>query len=359
MSTHLIRRRTVLAGLLALPLAGLRAAPHPHEGALPFALTSAARARTLKARVAPAIAGQVVKAARKDAARPVHLMAEVRTGGLLKGEGGRETSQQAQEDWRQARLQALAWRLSGEMAHFEAARQLLLAWSGTYQPSFSPVDETELASLLMGYDLVQERLNGIEREQVQAFCRTLAQGYLSDPVKVGGPSTARNNWHSHRIKIGTAAAYVTGDALLVARAKERFLAHVPRNIGVGGVPFDFEQRDALHYTTYSLEPLLTTALMAQAHGDDWYGAPEARRLVEALAWLAPYAQGKKTHEEFAKSAVPFDRKRVAAGEKGFTGNWEARGAANVYLLAARFDPAWLPLALELRPPAWALALYGA
>jgi hypothetical protein len=57
--------------------------------------------------------------------------------------------------------------------------------------------------------------------------------------------------------------------------------------------------------------------------------------------------------------VPFDRKRVAAGEKGFTGNWEPRGAANVYLLAARFDPAYLSLALELRPPAWALALYGA
>ena len=92
MSTHLIRRRAVLAGLLALPLAGLRAAPRPHEGALPFALTSAVRVRTLKARVAPAIAEQVVKAARKDAARPVHLMAEVRTGGLLKGEGGRETS---------------------------------------------------------------------------------------------------------------------------------------------------------------------------------------------------------------------------------------------------------------------------
>ena len=348
----------MLAALLALPLTGLRAAPRQHEDALAFALTSSARARAFKAGVAPAIAEQVLKAARKDAARPVHLMAEVRTGGLLKGEGGREKSQQAQEDWRQARLQALAWRLSGEMAYFESARQLVLAWSNGYQPSFSPVDETELASLLMGFDLIQERLNGVEREQVRAFCRILAQGYLSEPVKVGGPSTARNNWHSHRIKIGTAAAYVTGEALLIARAKERFLAHVPRNIGAGGVPFDFEQRDALHYTTYSLEPLLTAALMAQAHGDDWYRAPQAQRLAEALAWLAPYAQGKKTHEEFAKSAVPFDRKRVAAGEKGFTGNWEPKGAANVYLLAAHFDPAYLPLALELRPPAWALALYA-
>ena len=353
----MITRRAILTGLLALPFAGMRAASAATTP--PFALTSSARAAALKTQVPAKVATQVIRAAQKAVDRPVHLMEEVRTGGLLDGEGGRKESQQAQEDWRQARLQALAWRLTGEPAYLDNARKLALAWSRGYQPSFSPVDETELASLLMGVDLIQERLSASEREQLQAFCRTLATGYLSDPVKVGGPSTARNNWHSHRIKIGTAASYLSGDAALVARAKQRFLSHVPRNIGEGGVPFDFEQRDALHYTTYSLEPLLTTALMAQAHGDDWYGAPEARRLAEALAWLAPYAQGRKTHEEFAKSAVPFDRKRVAAGEKGFTGNWETKGAANVYLLAARFDPAYLPLALELRPPAWALALYGA
>ena len=351
----MITRRGVLGGLLALPFAGVRAASA--STALPFALTSRARAAALKTQVPANVATQVIRAAQKAVDRPVHPMQAVRTGGLLDGEGGRAESQQAQEDWRQARLQALAWRLSGDAAYLDKARQLVLAWSKEYQPSFSPVDETELASLLMGVDLIQERLNAREREQVTAFCRTLAGGYLSDPVKVGGPSTARNNWHSHRIKIGTAASYLTGDMALIARAKQRFMAHVPRNIGQGGVPFDFEQRDALHYTTYSLEPLLTAALMAQAHGDDWYGAPGAQRLTEALAWLAPYAQGRQTHEEFAKSAVPFDRKRVAAGQKGFTGNWERTGAANVYLLASRFDPAYAPLARELQPPAWALALF--
>ncbi|WP_141213195.1 alginate lyase family protein [Janthinobacterium sp. PC23-8] len=352
----MISRRTVLAGLLALPLAGVRAAK-PASASLPFALTSQSRAAALRSQVPEKIAAQVLRAAHKAVERPVHLMEQVRTGGLLDGEGGRKESQQAQEDWRQARLQALAWSLSGESACLDNAHKLALAWSRSYQPSFSPIDETELASLLMGVDLIQERLSTSEREQLQAFCRTLASGYLSDPIKVGGPSTARNNWHSHRIKIGTAAAYLTGDAALVARAKERFMSHVPRNIGEDGVPFDFEQRDALHYTTYSLEPLLTAALMAKNHGDDWFAAPGARRLQEALAWLAPYAQGKKTHEEFAKSAVPFDRKRVAVGQKGFTGNWDRSGAANVYLLASRFDVSYAPLAKQLQPPAWALALF--
>ncbi|MGK5025818.1 alginate lyase family protein [Janthinobacterium sp. RB2R34] len=351
----MITRRDVLGSLLMLPFAGAFAAPR--STAQPFALTSPARAAALKTQVPSKVAMQVTRAAQKAVDRPVHMMAEVRTGGLLNGEGGRKESQQAQEDWRQARLQALAWRLSGEAACLDNARKLVLAWSRGYQPSFSPVDETELASLLMGVDLIQERLSGSEREQVQAFCRTLASGYLSDPIKVGGPSTARNNWHSHRIKIGTAAAYLSGDAALVARARERFMAHVPRNIGEGGVPFDFEQRDALHYTTYSLEPLLTAALMAKQHGDDWFADPAARRLKEALAWLTPYAQGKKTHEEFANSAVPFDRKRVAAKQKGFTGNWDRTGAANVYLLASRLDESYAPLARELQPPAWAQALF--
>lgn len=353
----MITRRSVLGGLLALPLASVRA-EKPRSEAWTFALTSQSRAAALRVQVPQKLAAQVVRAAHKAVDRPVHLMDEVRTGGLLDGEGGRKESQQAQEDWRQARLQALAWRLSGEAAYLDNARKLALAWSGSYQPSFSPVDETELASLLMGVDLIEERLSVGERAQLQAFCRTLATGYLSDPIKVGGPSTARNNWHSHRIKIGTAGAYLSGDAALVARAKERFLAHVPRNIGEGGVPFDFEQRDALHYTTYSLEPLLTAALMAKNHGDDWFGAAGAQRLKQALAWLAPYAQGRKMHEEFAKSAVPFDRKRVAAGQKGFTGNWDRTGAANVYLLASRFDGAYAPLARELQPAAWAVALFG-
>lgn len=350
-------RRLLLGGLLLLPFAGTRAAED--HAAIPFALTSRQDADALRSRVPATVARQVVRAAQKAIERPVHLMDKVRTGGLLDGEDGRAESQQAQEDWRQARLQALAWRLSGDNAHFDVARKLVLAWTGgAYQPSFSPVDETELASMLMGFDLIQQRFDQAEHRQVQAFARLLATGYLADPIKVGGPSTARNNWHSHRIKIGTAAAFVTGDAALIARAKERFLAHLPRNIGEGGVPFDFEQRDALHYATYSLEPLLTCALMAKNHGDDWYGAPGAARLGEALAWLRPYAEGRKTHAEFANSAVPFDRKRVAAKQKGFTGNWDRSGAANVYLLASRFDGAYAPLARELQPAPWALALFG-
>ena len=45
----------------------------------------------------------------------------------------------------------------------------------------------------------------------------------------------------------------------------------------------FEHVRELNLSRNGLEPLLTTALMAQAHGDDWYGAPQAQRLAEALA----------------------------------------------------------------------------
>ena len=358
MSTNTIhpQRRLLLAGLLALPFAGAYAAAQT-GGAQLFALTSPQRAASLQQRVAPQAQAELLKAAQKNLDRPLHLMPVVRTGGLLDGEGGRAQSQQAQEDWRQARLQALAWRLSGKQEHLASARRYVLAWTADYQPSFSPIDETELSSLLFAYDLIFDRLDDSERIQVRRFGRTLAIGYLAEKIIVGGPGTARNNWHSHRVKLGTAGAYISGDTSLIAAAQQRFAAHVPRNIHDDGLPFDFEQRDALHYVTYTLEPLLTAALMAQAHGEDWYASQ--RRLGAALAWLEPYAKGSKTHEEFAKSVVPFDRKRAAAGETGFTGEWQRSGAATVYQLASRFDMRYAPLAAELHPAAWVQALFSA
>jgi len=350
------QRRLLLTGLLALPFAGLHAAPQ--AGSVPlFALTSPQRAASLRERTPPQAQAELIKAAQKTLDRPLHLMSLVRTSGLLDGEGTRAQSQQAQEDWRQARLQALAWRLSGKQEHLDSARRYVLGWTANFQPSYNPIDETDLSSLLFAYDLIADALDDGQREQVRRFGRTLATGYLAEKVLNGGPGTARNNWHSHRIKLGTAGAYVSGEPALIVTAQQRFAEHIPHNIHDDGLPLDFEQRDALHYVVYTLEPLLMAALMAQVHGEDWYGAN--KRLGAALAWLEPYAKGSKTHEEFVHSSVSFDRKRAATGVPGFAGEWQRNGAATVYQLAACFDMRYAPLAGELHPPAWVQTLFAA
>jgi hypothetical protein len=83
--------------------------------------------------------------------------------------------------------------------------------------------------------------------------------------------------------------------------------------------FDFHERDAIHYVTYDLDPLMMAALSAQAHGQDWFAwkSPAGANLPGALDWLAPYAKGEKVHIEFANSKIQFDRDRAAAGQKEY------------------------------------------
>lgn len=325
----------------------------------PFALTSPARARALAATSAPAPSQQLLEQARAGLGREPHFLQAVHTSGLLDGEGDRDASKHAQEDWRQCRLQGLAYRLSGRAEHADCAARYLAAWAGPYRPSFNPVDETDLAALLYGFDLVQEHLPAAQAGAVRDWCRIVARGYLAQPVLNGARSTAVNNWHSHRVKLATAAAFASGDQALAEAAGAAFLRQVLQNIDDAGVTFDFGQRDALHYVVYTLEPLLAAAAMAAAHGLDWYGAAAAQeRLPKALAWLLPYARGERTHQEFVRSSVAFDRRRAQAGVPGFDGAWRRAEAATLYWLAGRLDPRFAGAAPQAGlPPPWVQLMY--
>ncbi|MGH7738944.1 MAG: alginate lyase family protein, partial [bacterium] len=99
----------------------------------------------------------------------------------------------------------------------------------------------------------------------------------------------------------------------------------------------------------------TTALAAQAHGQDWFRWTNARgaSLETALEWLAPFAEGKETHLEYVHSTVPFDAQRRAAGVKGFSGAWDPETGGLLYGIASRLDGRWTDLAEKLGgTPAW-------
>lgn len=344
-------RRTVLCALASLPL-GCGVLPGAGRAMNSYALTSPERARQLAQLVPAEAASLAIEAARLTLDREARPIPLVRTAGLLPGEGLRTVSIWAQNDWREIRMQALAYRLTRDAAHAERATASLNAWLAAYSPSFNPIDETQLPSLLFGFDLLQDILPAATIGRVRGFSARLATGYLADKVLVGDRNTESNNWHSHRIKIGTAGAFASGDPALAARARTVFMRHVLRNIRADGSTIDFEERDALHYVVYTLEPMLMAAAMAAAHGEDWYGAPETGgRFALALEWLKPYALGERSHEEFVRSTVPFDRKRAQAGVKGFSGPFNRYKSVNLYWIASRLDARFQPVSDALAPPA--------
>jgi hypothetical protein len=280
-----------------------------------FVLSSATRAMQIRQRVSSDLANQLRSAADAGLARELHPRAVVHTQGLLPHEQDRDASVLSQEDWRQTLVQALAWCVTGNPAYEAKAVATIDVWVAGYSPSFNPIDEADLVDLLLGFDFVQARLSSSTIGKTRQLGRQLATGYLGTR-RVGDPSTGLNNWQSHRIKLATAGAYLSGDPALITAAREGFLAHVSGNIGTEGRTYDFNQRDAMHYVVYDLEPLLMAASMAAAHGDDWYGMASSQGgLAAALRWLEPYAAGDKQHEEFVHSTVRFDarRRRTSTG----------------------------------------------
>jgi hypothetical protein len=235
---------------------------------------------------------------------------------------------------------------------------LLFAWVTTYQPSFNPIDETRFEGLILAYDMTASALPVKTRNASMAFLTKLANGYIgqidAQPRPLKG--TFKNNWQSHRIKLIAMAAFTLDNRKMINAAQRLFVEHIGDNIEPDGSTIDFSERDALHYVTYDLQPLVTAALAARRHNRNWLpekGADGAS-LQAALNWLEPYAAGSKTHEEFVHSSVPFDARRREAGLPGYSGQWDPKNATELFHLAARLDGRYTPIALQLAPtpPAW-------
>lgn len=302
---------------------------------------------------------RVLAAAEKHLDDRPHAVAHVHTEGTLPHQGIRDESLAAERDWPLMRQAALAWRLSADARYLHQVDDDLKAWTGTYVPDFNPIDETNLDGLIDAYVLTSAGLPAATREATRAWLRRLGEGYIQRIAAFGDPrpGTTTNNWQSHRVKLVTLAAAALGDPAMLKTARELFERQVANNIKANGEVIDFAERDALHYVVYDLQPLVTAALAAKPFGDgDWlhHASPQGASLAKALDWLRPYAEGRKTHEEFVHTRVKFDREREQAGEKGYSGAWDPKSAATLYWLAAMLDPDYRPVAQRLspEPPDW-------
>ena len=287
-----------------------------------------------------------------------HPLARLHTEGTLPHEGIYDESVEAAKELVLMRDTALAWRATGDPRFLKMVDRFLLAWVKTYQPTFNPIDETRLDSLILAYDLSASALTASTRNATIQFLQKLGAGYIAQVDAQPRPlsKTFANNWQSHRVKLIAMTAFALDDRKMIDAARRLFVLQVQNNIGGDGQVLDFGERDALHYVVYDLEPLTMAALAARRHRIDWLAqrAPNGGSLAAGLNWLAPYALGKQTHEEFVNSKVPFDAQRREANVPGFAGEWDPKTATTLYYLASRLDKRFLPIAQKLadKPPAW-------
>ena len=341
-------RRTTAAVLLVL--CGLLASPQPAVGQAAFALISPDSVAALRTKSKTPAAQSVIRAANAAARREPHALSRVHTEGTLPHQGIYDQSREAMRDWSAMRDLALGSALTGDEAHLRAVNRYFAAWLDVYRASLNPIDETGLDNVILAYDLAGKGLPDDLRQKMGELMRTLATGYLAVQPNTRKGTTV-NNWQSHRVKLITLSAFALNDSGLISSAQRALQTQLDYNLHADGSTVDFEQRDALHYVVYDLEPLLIAALAAKAHGLEWYSmkSRNGASLETALQWLAPYATGERTHEEFAHTTVEFDRTRAKAGLPGFSGRWDPKISAMLYQLAGRLNPRWTTLATQLGP----------
>lgn len=289
-----------------------------------------------------------ISVATKNLDRPPMRVTRIHVEGTMPHQGIFDQSVAAMGELGMMRDFALAYRLTGDRRFLAQASRYMDAWVSDYELSFNPIDESGFDALMLTNDMCQSEFSPDLEHKVNAFLRKLVEGYLASISNLKKPDST--NWQSLRVKLITMGAFALGDPKLILEAKQTFDKQIAENIYPDGTVEDFHQRDALHYVTYDLDPLLMAAVSAHVHGMDWFHwrSPTGSSLDAAVSWLVPYAEGVKKHEEFVHSGLAFDKQRMEAGVPGFGKVWDPRESLETLGLAAAMDPQFRVVVDNLR-----------
>lgn len=239
---------------------------------------------------------------------------------------------------------AWAWAATGGARYSDKAHEFILAWARVNHSDGNPINETKFQPLIIAYDLLRDTFPEAERTTVDQWLQLKAERlWKSTKGRTG-------NWQSHRLKIVGLIGLTVNDPALWKFASDGYRKQIGMNIAPDGASDDFKKRDALHYHLYSVEPLLTLALAGERHGEKLlaYTATNGASLKKAVDFVIPFAEGAKTHVEFANTTVAFDRQRAASGETEYQPHpWNSNTAIEMFSEAAEFDSSYAKLVAKI------------
>lgn len=273
---------------------------------------------------------------------------EITSEGLLAGNPDKIKSLKAVEDGSKIYALALVYKIDNNKACLGKAAEYLLAWAKVNKSSGDPIDETKLEDFVAGYDMIRNDVTPEVRKTVDKWLLSIADGEINSEHAVGTKGTAVNNWNSHRIKIIAMIVYTLHDNKYNKIVEQLLTRQIAINLYPDGSGYDFEERDALHYHVYTLEPLLTAATaIYRATGKDYfnYESEKGSSIKKSIDFLVPYITGEKTHGEFMNSRVGFDRARAKNNEKGYQPGTKFKPLTGVHVLeqASFFTNQYLPV----------------
>ncbi|MBB6107405.1 Alginate lyase [Mucilaginibacter lappiensis] len=266
--------------------------------------------------------------------------------GVLAGNPAKTASLKSLQDGNKIYALALCYRLYQQKSYLQKVQDFLLAWANTNKPNGDPINETKLEDMITGYDLIRNNVSAESKQQIDSWLIKVGEAEFNSASAKPGRTTSFNNWNSHRIKTLTLVAFTLHNTGYEPRIYQEIEKQINVNLNADGSGFDFLERDALHYHTYTLEPLLRASMVIyRATGKNYfsYQSEKGASIQKSVDFLVPFVTGVKTHGEFVNSKVPFDKQRAANHEKGYEAGTLFEPGNGVYTLslAAYFNPAYI------------------
>lgn len=259
---------------------------------------------------------------------------------------------QALGDLKKVYALALVYRISQQKKYLSKCLYFLQAWATVNKGAGNPINDTKLDPLLEAYDIIKKETPPEQKKLIEDWLSQIATAEIQNPRFRLNRKSVYNNWNSHRIKVVGLIAFILDNKEYRHFTDTSFQTQVLKNLYADGTGMDFEDRDALHYHIYTLEPLLVVAkLLQRAEGKDAYRyqSNTGSSVQHSLDFLVPFVTGEKTHAEFVHSQVPFDRKRADNHEAGYQigANFEPNTAIGVLSQATYFEPRFLKMVQAL------------
>ncbi len=269
----------------------------------------------------------------KDEASPIK---KIQTEGKLDGDPSKARTRESLGDMRKISSLAWAFAVEGEKSYRDKALEFILSWARENKPTGDPIDETNLDDVFVAYDLLKKDCPDKDRKTIEDWLRRVADAEVKSFRKGG-----YNNWNSHRVKIVGMIGWCLRDRRMIGWTVDAYKEQISHNLKPDGSSIDFHDRDALHYHTYDVEPLLAVAICGRLNGTDLYHykSSSGASLGKGVEFLVPYATGEKTHAEFVHTKAAFDRERAKNGQGDYTPGhlWSPGGAGGVFELNSFFD----------------------
>jgi hypothetical protein len=272
--------------------------------------------------------------------------------GHLANDPKKIATQKALADFEKVDALAYSYKLTGQEAYLKKCTAYLLNWAKINQGRGNPINDTKLDPLLEGYDLIKGDVSSEDRKVIDTWLSQIADAEIASPRFKLSRKTVYNNWNSHRLKVVGSIAFITGNKEYQNFTDTSMRQQIVKNLYKDGSGMDFEERDALHYHIYTLEPLLRIAqIIKRATGFNYYSyvSSKGSSIAKSVDFLLPFATGEKTHQEFVNSKTLFDKQRAENKEPGYKigASFKPETSLTTFAEAAYFEPSYLTIEKSL------------